>query len=121
VNLEQATSDHLAATRPTWEMVEDLLAELSSTKSPFNWQEERTYRLEGYQPDWRVRAVAGESSRWVEVEDIRTCWATFERLGRIESKDVLEPGRCSSLMMALFEQIPGIEQPADGSASLAFA
>jgi hypothetical protein len=34
---------------------------------------------------------------------------------------VLDPGRCSSFMMALFEQVPGIERGAGNAASLIFA
>ena len=46
----------------------------------------------------------------MDVESIRGCWETFERLGRIRRSDVLDPGRCSAFMMALFERIEGIRQ-----------
>jgi hypothetical protein len=107
--------------RPTWEMVEQVLAELSETQASFSGLSGRTYQLERYQRNWRVLAVADASSRWVELEDIRSCWDTFERLGRIQREDVLDPGRCSSFMMALFEQVPGIQQTAGESTSLSFA
>jgi hypothetical protein len=48
--------------------------------------------------------------RWLEIDTIRECWETFERLGRIRRRDVLEPGRCSAFMMALFSQVPGVEE-----------
>jgi hypothetical protein len=114
-----SAADH-SRVRPTWEAVEDVLAELSSTQASFSGLDGPTFRLERYHRDWRVWAVTEQSARWVEIEDIRTCWETFERLGRIQSEDVLDPGRCSSLMMALFERVPGIEQTAGNSASLTF-
>jgi hypothetical protein len=46
------------------------------------------------------------------VDSIHECWETFERLGRIRRRDVLDPGRCSAFMIALFRQVPGVvEQP----------
>ena len=119
MNSEPAT---VSVVRPTWEIVERLLGELSATRESFSGLSGRTYRLERYDRGWRVMVVAEKgTSRWVELEDIRACWATFERLGRIRGKDVLEPGRCSSLMMAIFMQVPGIEETSVGSASLSFA
>jgi hypothetical protein len=47
-------------------------------------------------------------SHWVAVDDIRECWKTFERLGRIRRQDVLEPGRCSAFVMALFARVAGV-------------
>ena len=41
---------------------------------------------------------------------------TFERLGKIRKEDVLEPGRASTFVMALFAQLPGTEEAADGAA-----
>jgi hypothetical protein len=106
------------AARPTWETVEDVLADLSAAKSSIAAVGGRTYRLEHYHPNWRVLSVTESRSRWVEVEDIRACWNTFEGLGRIQREDVLDPGRCSSFMMALFEQVPGVERTAGDSPSL---
>ena len=53
----------------------------------------------------RARTRAGSISR-----ASRGCWETLERLGRIKRSDVLEPGRCSAFMMALFQQVEGIAQ-----------
>jgi hypothetical protein len=106
--------------RPTWESIVELLAELSSTKEPLSGPSGRPYRVERYERDWRIMVTAPSgSTRWVDLDDIRGCWETFERLGRIESEDVLDPGRCSELMMAVFLQVPGVEQ--DGEAAITFA
>ena len=115
-----AAAAHGSRVRPSWGAVEHVLAELSSTHSSFSGLEGPTFRLERYHRDWRVWAVTERSGRWVEIDDIRTCWETFERLGRIQCEDVLDPGRCSSLMMAIFERVPGIEQTDGNSASLTF-
>ena len=50
------------------------------------------------------RRRARDGWRWTHI---RECWETFERLGRIRRQDVLEPGRCSAFMVALFAQRPG--------------
>ena len=116
-----ASASDRSGVRPTWEAVEGVLAELSSTQTSFSGFVGPTFRLERYHRDWRVWAVTERSARWVEIDDIRTCWETFERLGRIQCEDVLDPGRCSSLMMAIFERGPGIEQIVENGASLTFA
>jgi len=101
-------------TRTHWQMVEDLLERLSADKTGFASSTSPEYRLESYAPGWRVRIESSTSSRWVDVADLRSCWETFERLGTICKKDVLEPGRASTFVMALFAQLPGTEEAADG-------
>ena len=59
----------------------------------------------------------GIDSTWIDIENIRGCWETLERLGRIKRSDVLEPGRRSAFMMALFEQVEGIGQDTAASSS----
>jgi hypothetical protein len=44
---------------------------------------------------------------------VRTCWETFERLGRVRRGDLLEPGRCSAFMFALFAHVEGVETDGD--------
>ena len=61
----------------------------------------------------KLAAESEADSSWVDVESIRGCWETFERLGRIRRSDVLDPGRCSAFMMALFQRIEGIRQEGD--------
>jgi hypothetical protein len=53
------------------------------------------------------------------VASIRACWETFESLGRIRRQDVLEPGRCSAFVMALFAQIAGVVDGSDDGEYLA--
>jgi hypothetical protein len=64
-------------------------------------------------PGRRIRLETGLDSVWVDVDSIRGCWETFERLGTISRTDVLEPGRRSAFMMALFERVEGICQVRD--------
>lgn len=94
--------------RTDWQLVEDLLTRLASSHDGLE-----TYRIESYEPGYRIRIAGTTSSRWIDVEDIRGCWATFERLGEIGSADVLEPGRASRFMMALFRQVPGVAEVED--------
>ena len=61
-----------------------------------------------YERGHRLMLDSGLRSRWVAVDDIRACWDTFERLGRIRREDVLEPGRCSAFMVELFAHVPGV-------------
>jgi hypothetical protein len=100
--------------RPTWQSVEALIEVLAqthdtfaSTMSPANW-------IAAYEPRRRLMVRAETRSSWVRVDHIRSCWETFERRGRISRRDVLEPGRHSAFMMALFAQLPGVrEVPGD--------
>ena len=103
------------STRTDWQLVEDLLTRLASSHDDF-----ATYRIESYEPGYRIRIAGVASSRWIDVEDIRGCWTTFERLGEIRTADVLEPGRASRFMMALFRQVPGVAEVegADGAPRL---
>ena len=61
-----------------------------------------------YERGHRLMLDSGLRSRWVAVDDIRACWDTFERLGRIRREDVLDPGRCSAFMVELFAHVPGV-------------
>lgn len=91
---------------PGWAAVEALLAELAATKAQFdgvNW-------ISMYEPGRRLRLETETDSTWIDIETVQACWETFERLGRIRRRDVLEPGRRSAFMMALFQQIEGIRQ-----------
>jgi hypothetical protein len=60
-------------------------------------------------------------SSWVQIEHVRGCWETFDRLGRIKRGDVLEPGRASAFMMALFAQLPGVREVPGDEPSLVLA
>ena len=98
---------------PGWAEVEALLVKLAASHetfttaiSPANW-------ISRYEPGRRIRLESEADSSWVDVESIRGCWDTFERLGRIRRSDVLDPGRCSAFMMALFQRIEGIGQEGD--------
>ncbi len=97
----------VAVVTPGWAEVEALLGKLAASGetfttaiSPANW-------ISRYEPGRRIRLESEADSSWVDVENIRGCWETFERLGRIRRSDVLDPGRCSAFMMALFERNRG--------------
>jgi hypothetical protein len=101
------TPDHV----PDWQAVEELIADLAAEHTSFATVLESSNRITGYEPGrrFRVETPTGSSS-WIQVEYVKTCWENFERLGRICRRDVLEPGRSSALMMALFERLPGVDE-----------
>jgi hypothetical protein len=73
--------------------------------------------IASYEPGRRLRLESGidrSDSTWIEIESVRGCWETLERLGRIRRQDVLEPGRRSAFMMALFEQVEGVGSESGG-------
>jgi hypothetical protein len=110
-------TEPIVSVGPKWETVLDRVIELSSTRTSFSGPSGRPYCIERYERDWRIMiSTPAGTTRWVDLDDIRGCWEIFERLGRIESEDVLDPGRCSSLMMALFLQVSGVSQ--DGETAL---
>jgi len=57
-----------------------------------------------------VLLQSSSGSLWLAVDSIRECWGRFEELGRIRRSDVLDPGRCSGFMIALFRQVPGVTE-----------
>ena len=95
---------------PVWAAVETLLAELAASKTRFdgeNW-------ISSYEPGVRLRLETESDSTWIDIENIQACWDTLERLGRIRRSDVLEPGRRSAFMMALFQQVEGVKEERKG-------
>jgi hypothetical protein len=100
----------VAAATAGWAEVEALLVRLAGSGESFSTTTSKTNRISRYEAGRRVRVETDRDSLWVNVEDIRGCWGTFERLGRIKRADVLDPGRNSAFMMALFQQVEGIRQ-----------
>jgi hypothetical protein len=96
------------APRPDWNAVVTLLSVLAETRAVFPTANASSNWISAYEPERRVMIESGAQSSWVQVDHIRTCWETFMRRGRICRDDVLEPGRRSAFMMALFEQLPGV-------------
>ena len=103
---------------PTWESVEELVALLASTRSTFASTLSTANWISAYEPGRRLMLEAGTRSSWVQMEHVRACWETFERLGKICRRDVLEPGRHSAFMMALFAQLRGVREVAGDEPSL---
>jgi hypothetical protein len=99
---------------PTWPDVEELLDRLAETGEPIPTVLAPTTKISSYQKGSRLRLEADGSSNWLAVENIKECWETFERLGRITRRDVLDPGRCSAFMFALFRQVPGVTEQNGG-------
>jgi hypothetical protein len=95
-------------TEPSWHGVEGLLTRLAKTKSKFSTASATSNWISQYEPGRRLLVENHNGSRWVQIGDVRGCWETFERLGRIHRRDVLDPGRCSGLMMALFARVDGV-------------
>jgi hypothetical protein len=104
----------VSAVSPSWGDVEELLARLDATGASFSSATSGGNRISRYAYGWRVWLETDSGSRWVDVASIRSCWETFERLGRIRRQDVLEPGRCSAFVMALFAQVAGVVEDDDG-------
>jgi hypothetical protein len=97
-----------SAHAPSWADVEALLDRLAETGEVIPTTLAPTTKISTYQRGSRLRLETDSGSSWLSVESIRECWATFERLGRIRRQDVLDPGRCSAFMFALFRQVPGV-------------
>jgi hypothetical protein len=93
---------------PSWHGVEELLARLARARTEFSTASFAGNWISQYEPGRRLLLENDNGSRWVQVGDIRECWETFERLRRIHRRDVLDPGRCSGFVMALFAQVDGV-------------
>ena len=107
---------------PSWQDVEGLLTRLAATGTKFPTASSVDNRISRYEPGRRLLLENDIGSRWVRIGDIRACWETFEGLGRIHRRDVLDPGRCSGFMMALFAQVDGVvADAAESGERLAFS
>ena len=106
--------------RPSWETVDEILVELAESGATIAVAA-RTFRVAKYDAGWRILLETETTSRWVQLADLRQCWETFERLGRIGRADVLEPARCSAFVMALFRGVPGVGDPSGDATSLVLA
>jgi hypothetical protein len=95
---------------PDWVAVEELVEFLAKTHAVFATSTSRTNWISSYEPGRRIMLESDGWSGWVQIEHLQACWETFERLGRIKRRDVLEPGRCSALVMALFAQVKGVQR-----------
>jgi|SRR5579872_202769 len=98
-----------------FDLVERLLAQLAKDGSSFASSTSASYRIESYEPGFRLRISNINSSRWIDVDDVRGCWAIFERKRSINREDVLDPGRASAFMLALFGQLPCTAEAPDGA------
>ncbi len=100
---------------PNWHAVEQLLASLAETRVFFPTATSHSTWISSYEPGKRLRLETDATSRWIQVDDLKRCWETFERQRRILRADVLEPGRCSAFVMALFARVPGVgDEDGDG-------
>ena len=97
-------------TRPGWDALEALIERLATTRAVFSTTTSRDNWISAYEPGRRMMVETAVRSSWVQIEHVRGCWETFDRLGRIKRGDVLEPGRASAFMMALFAQLPGVRE-----------
>ena len=107
--------------RPTWDAVAELLAVLAETRGTFPSASSPTNWISAYEPGRRLRLEAGSHSTWVRIEHVRACWNTLESRGQICRRDVLEPGRQSAFMMALFAHVPGVREEPGKEPALALA
>src|SRR4029077_14940682 len=83
----------VATATPGWPEVEALLVKLAASGETFTTAISPSNWISRYEPGRRIRLESDADSSWVDVENIRGCWETFERLGRIRRSDVLDPGR----------------------------
>ena len=99
---------------PSWTDLEKVLDRLARAGSTIAITPTSMTTIGGYESGRRVLLQSGGGSRWLAVDSIRECWERFEELGRIRRSDVLEPGRCSGFMIALFRQVPGVSEKCVG-------
>ena len=97
----------------SWDDVEGLIEDLCTTHHAFATATSAENSISQYEPGGRLLLETGRGTRWIALGDVRACWETFERLGRIRRSDLLEPGRCSAFMFALFAQVEGVVQEPD--------
>jgi hypothetical protein len=95
---------------PSWTDAEKVLDRLARARATIPITPTSTTTIGGYERGRRVLLQTSNGPRWLAVDSVRECWERFEELGRIRRSDVLEPGRCSGFMIALFRQVPGVTE-----------
>ncbi|HKH29842.1 MAG TPA: hypothetical protein VKA45_02200 [Gaiellaceae bacterium] len=99
---------------PRWDDVDAVITRLCATRGTFATETSGENLIAQYEPGVRLMHESDRGPRWVAINDVRECWATFERLGSVNRQDLLEPGFCSAFMFALFAQVDGVvRDPAD--------
>ena len=111
---EPAGSTIAVVGAPGWEPSRALLAGAGRYDAIFATVTTESNWISLYQPGAGCGSRPTCDSTWIDIESVRGCWDTLERLGRIRRQDVLEPGPRSAFMMALFEQVEGIRQDTRG-------
>lgn len=106
-------------TRPGWSDVEGLIARLCATGTTFATATSAESSISQYEPGVRLMLESKRGTSWVAIPDVQACWEIFERLGTVSRGDLLEPGRCSAFMFALFAQVDGVESDAGDVGRLA--
>jgi hypothetical protein len=104
----QPPADAPPALPPRWEDVVEVIERLALTGTVLSTSVGLSSQIASYERGRRFMLGSEAGSHWVAVDDIRECWKTFERLRSIRRPDVLEPGRCSAFVMALFARVPGV-------------
>ena len=111
----------MSVAAPGWEDVDGLIARLCATRVSFATATSPENSIAQYERGVRLMHQSDRGSRWVAVDDVRECWTTFERLGSVQRRDLLEPGRCSAFMFALFAQVDGVVHDPGDPARLALS
>lgn len=93
-----------------WHLVERKLAELARTRAWFPTTTGKPNRIAAYEPGRRVLVETETGTNWVQVSWIMTHWETLAMKGEITRDDVLTPGRRSAFMLALFRQLPDVDE-----------
>jgi hypothetical protein len=106
---------------PRWKDVDGLITLLCATRGKFATETSGENSIAQYEPGVRLMHESDRGPRWVAIDDVQECWATFERLGSVNRQDLLEPGFCSAFMFALFAQVDGVVRDPADPARLALA
>jgi hypothetical protein len=106
----QSPSDASTLLAPSWVDVETALDRLARAGGSIQLTPTSETTIGGYERGRRVLLQSNNGPLWLAMDSIRECWDRFEQLGRIRRSDVLEPGRCSAFMIALFRQVPGVTE-----------
>ena len=106
---------------PRWEDVDGLITRLCATRGNFATETSDNNSIAQYEPGVRLMHESDRGPRWVAIDDVQECWATFERLGSVNRQDLLQPGFCSAFMFALFAQVDGVVRDPVEPARLTFA
>jgi hypothetical protein len=93
---------------PEWQDVERVIREVAKSGRTIYTVTGKPNRIVEYVPGRSVTVETKKGIDDIAIDVIRHHWTTLETKRRVRLRELLDPGRRSAFMGALFSQVPGV-------------